>query len=266
MVRIATWNVNSVTARLPRLLDWLGTVEPDVLCLQELKVAADAFPIDEVGALGYEVAAHATGRWNGVAVLSRVGLVDPQLGLLDEPGYQPEDSMFEATEPRAVGVTCGGLRVWSVYVPNGREPTHPHYQYKLRWLAALNATVAAELPAHERFAVLGDFNIAPTDADVWNRALFEGSTHVTEPERAALASLRDLGLTDVPARALKYDTPYTYWDYRAGRFHKNEGMRIDLAYASAAVADEVTDAYVDRDARKGTGPSDHAPVVVDLRD
>ena len=265
-MRIATWNVNSVTARLPRLLDWLGSTEPDVLCLQELKVSADAFPVDEVAALGYEVAAYATGRWNGVAVLSRVGLTDERHGLLDEPGYQPEDSMFEATEARAIGVTCGGLRVWSVYVPNGRDPDHAHYRYKLRWLDALRATVAQELPSYERFAVLGDFNIAPTDADVWNRALFEGSTHVTEPERAALSAIRDLGLTDVPARALKYDTPYTYWDYRAGRFHKNEGMRIDLVYTSSPVAAAVADAYVDRDARKGSGPSDHAPVVVDLTD
>ncbi len=188
-------------------------------------------------------------------------------GLLDEPGYQPEDSMFEAD--RAAGRRrrpARGLRVWSVYVPNGRDPDHPHYQYKLRWLEALRATVAAELPTYERFAVLGDFNIAPTDADVWNRALFEGSTHVTEPERAALAALRDLGLADVPTRALKYDTPFTYWDYRAGRFHKNEGMRIDLVYTSRPVTAAVTDAWVDRDARKGSGPSDHAPVVVDLRD
>jgi exodeoxyribonuclease-3 len=149
-------------------------------------------------------------------------------------------------------------------VPNGREPNHPHYQYKLQWLAALRATVAAELPGHERLAVLGDFNIAPSDADVWNPAAFIGSTHVTAPEREALAALRALGLRDVVPRAMKYDTPYTYWDYRAGMFHKNEGMRIDLMYASAPLADAVQDAYVDRDARKGKLPSDHAPVVVDV--
>jgi exodeoxyribonuclease-3 len=263
-VRIATWNVNSVVARLPRVLDWLGGVEPDVLCLQELKTSTEQFPETEVVELGYEVAAYGTGRWNGVAILSRVGIDEITRGLVDEPGFRPEDAMLEAHEPRAMGATCGGVRVWSVYVPNGREVGHPHYDYKLRWLDALTATAAAELPQHERWAVLGDFNIAPTDTDVWDRAAFDGSTHVTEAERAKLSELRELGLTDVPARALKYDTPYTYWDYRAGAFHKNMGMRIDLVYASAALAGSVTDAWVDRDARKGTGPSDHAPVVVDV--
>jgi exodeoxyribonuclease-3 len=253
-----------VTARLPRLVDWLGAVEPDVLCLQETKVSAEEFPADEVGELGYEVAAHGTGRWNGVAVLSRIGIGDVRRGLVDEPGFQPDDAMFEVHEPRAVGATCRALRLWSVYVPNGREVGHPHYEYKLRWLAALRATVAAELPSHESFALLGDFNIAPADADVWDPAVFATATHVTPPERAALADLRALGLRDVVPRALKYDTPYTYWDYRAGMFHKNMGMRIDLVYASERVASAVQDAYVDREARKGTGPSDHAPVVVTL--
>ncbi len=265
-MRIATWNVNSVTARLPRLLDWLGAAEPDVLCLQELKVSADDFPVDEVAALGYEVAAHGTGRWNGVGILSRVGLADERRGLAGEPGYQPEDAMFEAHEPRAIGATCDGLRVWSVYVPNGREVGHAHFAYKLQWLSALRDTVAAELRDREgRFALMGDFNIAPTDADVWDAAAVHGGTHVSEAERAKLAELRELGLTDVVPRALKHGTPYTYWDYRAGMFHKNMGMRIDLVYANAAVASAVTDAYVDRDARKGTLPSDHAPVVIDLR-
>jgi exodeoxyribonuclease-3 len=261
-VRIATWNVNSVTARLPRLLDWLGTAQPDVLCLQEIKTSDAAFPSDEVGALGYEAATYGTGRWNGVAILSRVGLADERRGLLDEPGYQPEDAMFASTEPRAMGATCGGLRVWTVYVPNGREVGHRHYAYKLAWLEALRATVASEFA--ERFVVMGDFNIAPTDADVWDATAVHGATHISAPERDELAQLRALGLTDVVPRALKYDTPYTYWDYRAGMFHKNMGMRIDLVYASHAIAEAVTDAYVDREARKGTGPSDHAPVVVDL--
>jgi exodeoxyribonuclease-3 len=263
-VRIATWNVNSVVARLPRLVDWLATVEPDVLCLQELKTGD--FPVDEVAELGYEVATHSTGRWNGVAILSRVGISDVRAGLVDEPGYQPEDAMLEATEPRAVGATCGGVRIWSVYVPNGREVGHAHYAYKLQWLDALRATAEQELPTYDRFAVLGDFNIAPTDADVWDPAAFEGITHVTAPERDALAALRELGLHDVVPRAMKYDTPFTYWDYRAGMFHKNLGMRIDLVYASDPLAHAVTDAYVDRDARKGKSPSDHAPVVVDLGD
>ena len=264
-MRIATWNVNSVTARLPRLLDWLGTAEPDVLCLQEIKTGEDGFPHDELAALGYDSAVHGTGRWNGVAIVSRVGLDDVVRGLVDEPGFAPDGAMFEATEPRALGATCGGVRLWTVYVPNGRELGHPHYDYKLAWLDALVATARADLARTDRFAALGDFNIAPTDADVWDAAAVHGATHVSEPERAKLADLRALGLRDVVPRALKYDTPYTYWDYRAGMFHKNLGMRIDLVYASPALADAVTDAYVDREARKGTGPSDHAPVVVDVQ-
>jgi exodeoxyribonuclease-3 len=265
-VRIATWNVNSVIARLPRLLDWLGTAEPDVLCLQEIKCAADDFPVDAVAGLGYEVAAHGTGRWAGVAILSRVGITEVRRGLPDEPGFQPEDAMFEVHEPRAIAATCAGVRLWSVYVPNGREIGHPHYDYKLRWLEALRATVVAELPAAPRpFAVLGDFNIAPTDADVWDITRFATSTHVTEPERRALAAVQHAGLTDVQPRALKYDVPFTYWDYRQLCFPKNRGMRIDLVLADARFAAVVVDSYVDREARKGTGASDHAPVVVDVQ-
>lgn len=264
-MRIATWNVNSVLARVPRLVEWLGIAEPDVLCLQELKTTSEAFPHAEVEALGYEVAAYGTGRWNGVAVLSRVGLEDVRRGLLGEPGFQPEDAMLEAQEPRAVGATCGGVRVWSVYVPNGREVGHAHYDYKLAWLDALHATVAEELRPDRPFTVLGDFNIAPTDEDVWDVKDFAGLTHVTEPERAKLAALRDLGLADVIPRGMKYPTNYTYWDYRAGNFHKNLGMRIDLCYATAELADNVEDAYVDREARKGKLPSDHAPVVFDFK-
>ena len=261
-VRIATWNVNSVVARLPRLLDWLGRAEPDVLCLQEVKTSDDTFPAEQVGELGYESAVHGTGRWNGVALLSRIGIEDVRRGLADEPGFHPDGAMFDVTEPRAIGATCGGVRFWSVYVPNGRELGHPHYDYKLDWLKALHATVEAELI--ERFVLLGDFNIAPTDDDVWDAKAVHGGTHVSQPERDELARLRKLGLSDVVPRALKHGTPYTYWDYRAGMFHKNMGMRIDLVYASDALAAAVKDAYVDREARKGTGPSDHAPVVVDL--
>ncbi len=256
-MRIATWNVNSVVARLPRLLEWLRETAPDAVCLQETKIADDAFPRAEVEDLGYQVASHGDGRWNGVAVLSRVGLADVTAGLVDEPG-------FPGPECRALGATCGPLRLWSVYVPNGREPGHDHYTYKLAWLDALRGTVEAELASGATpYAVCGDYNVAPTDDDVWDRSAFEGSTHVTEPERAALARLRDTGLVDVVPRPVKYDQPFTYWDYRAGMFHKNMGMRIDLVYATPALAGAVSDAYVDRDARKGKGPSDHAPVVVD---
>ncbi len=262
-MRIATWNVNSVSARLPRLLTWLSSAQPDVLCLQELKCAADAFPIEQVSELGYEVAAHGTGRWNGVAILSKVGLDDVRRGLLDQPGYQAEDALLEADEPRAIAATCDGMRVWSLYVPNGREPGHPHYKYKLRWLEALRATTEEELTGDRPFALLGDFNIAPTDSDVWDIAKFTDSTHVTEAERAALEALGEVGLTEVYPRALKYDIPFTYWDYRALAFPQNRGMRIDLVFGNESFTSTVTDSYVDRDERKGKGQSDHAPVVVD---
>lgn len=262
-MRIATWNVNSVTARLPRLLDWLGVAEPDVLCLQELKCSDDAFPHDEVGELGYETATHCAGRWNGVAILSKVGLADVTRGLPDEPEFLEDGAMFGAPERRAIGATCGGVRLWSVYVPNGRAVDHAHFEYKLQWLAALQTTALAEA-TDGPYALLGDFNVAPTDDDVWDVAQFAGLTHVTEPERKALALLRDAGLVDVFPRALKGGHPYTYWDYRQLAFAKNNGMRIDLVYGNAAFTTAVVDACVDREARKGDLPSDHAPVVVDL--
>lgn len=257
-MRIATWNVNSVGARLPRLQNWLESNQPDVLCLQELKCDSDAFPHEEVRALGYETAAYGVGRWNGVAVLSRVGLDDVQRGLADQPSYE------DAIEPRAIGATCGGVRVWSVYVPNGRVPGHTHYDYKLRWLNALRETVEAEKKLDLPFAVLGDFNIAPADTDVWDIAAYTDSTHVTAPEREALGRVLEAGLTDVLPRPLKYDQPFTYWDYRQLAFPKNRGMRIDLVLADPRFAGAITDSYVDREERKGKGGSDHAPVVVDL--
>ena len=255
-MRFATWNVNSVKARLPRLLEWLDTTKPAVLCLQETKVPADGFPDAEVGELGYETAAFGTGRWNGVALLSRIGLEDVRHGFAAEPGY-PDP------EARAVSASCGGIRFMSVYVPNGRTPEDPHYTYKLSWLAALREALVADVAAGP-LVVAGDFNVAPTDDDVWDPAVFVGATHVTPPERAALAAIRDVGLRDVVGRPLKGDRPFTYWDYRAGMFHQNKGMRIDLVLATPDIADRVTDAVVDREARKGKGPSDHAPVVVDI--
>ncbi|MEU7178017.1 exodeoxyribonuclease III [Streptomyces celluloflavus] len=257
-MRIATWNVNSITARLPRLLAWLESTGTDVLCIQETKCAADQFPVGQLRELGYEAAVNATGRWNGVAVLSKVGLADVVTGLPGGPEYDG------VQEPRAVSATCGPARIWSVYVPNGREVGHEHFSYKLRWFEALTAAVAEDAAAGRPFAVLGDFNVAPTDEDVWDPAVFEGLTHVTPAERDALATLRGTGLTDVLPRPLKYDRPYTYWDYRQLGFPKNRGMRIDLVYGNAPFAEAVSDAYVDREERKGKGASDHAPVVVDL--
>lgn len=257
-MRVVTWNVNSVTARLDRVLAWLAANEPDVVALQELKCTDAAFPAMPIEALGYEVATLGTGRWNGVALLSRVGLSDVTYGLTGQPQYEGAD------EPRAIAATCDGARIWSVYVPNGREPGHDHFHYKLAWLEALAGTVASELASRPGpFAVIGDYNVAPTDTDVWDIAVFAGSTHVTPQERDCLERLRALGLRDVMPRALK-GSPYTFWDYRNGALHRGWGMRIDLVYANSAFADSVTDAYIDREERKGKGASDHAPVVVDL--
>jgi exodeoxyribonuclease III len=276
-VRLATWNVNSVKARLPRLLGWLDEAKPDIVCLQEIKTTSALFPEAEVNELGYEVAAHGDGRWNGVALLSSVGLENVSRGFPGEPSYAGEQEALtlidepglRKPEARAVGANCGGIRVWSIYAPNGRTPESAHYAYKLEWFAAFRTVLEAELAqqtqlAQAQLAVCGDFNVAPTDDDVWDPAQFIGSTHVTAPERQALADLRALGLTDVVPKPMKGPHPYTYWDYRAGMFAKNNGMRIDLVYASQATASRVSGAYVDREARKGKGPSDHAPVVVDL--
>ena len=262
-MRIVSWNVNNVVTRIERLLAFLASAQPDVLCLQELKVPTEAFPYAEVEAAGYAVAARGEGRWNGVAILSRVGLDDVTHDLTDQPAWDG------VVEPRAIAATCGGVRVWSLYVPNGRSVDDPHYAYKLAWLAALRDTARAELARPEPLAILGDFNVAPTDADVWDITKFEKSTHVTAAERGALTALEDAGLVEVLPRALKYDVPFTFWDYRQLAFPKNTGMRIDLVYGSPSFAAAVTDAYVDREARKpgkaGTPPpSDHAPVVVDV--
>jgi exodeoxyribonuclease-3 len=264
-VRVATWNVNSVKQRLPRLLPWLDQRKPDVVCLQETKLADDAFRAllgDELAGRGYEFAVHGEPRWNGVAILSRTGLDDVAAGLAGAPG-------FPHPEARAVAATCGGIRVYSVYVPNGRAPDSEHYHYKLAWLAALRDAVSAqgqgeEGSAGEGLLVCGDMNIAPAEADVFDPDAFIGQTHVTAPERAALASLQSAGLRDVVRDRWPDKRVFTYWDYRAGMFHQDLGMRIDLILASDPVAGRVRAAWVDREARKGTGPSDHAPVIVDL--
>ncbi|HEX3784962.1 MAG TPA: exodeoxyribonuclease III [Pseudonocardiaceae bacterium] len=256
-MRIATWNVNSVKQRLPRLLPWLDERQPDVVCLQETKLADEAFHTlldDELAARGYQVAAYGEPRWNGVALLSKVGLDEVRIGIPDAPG-------FPDPEARAVSATCSGLRIHSLYVPNGREPDSDHYHYKLAWLAALREQIAA---TPTTTVLCGDMNIAPTDADVFDPAAYLGQTHVTPPERAALAALRDLGLHDVVRDHWPTERVFSYWDYRAGMFHQDLGMRIDLVLAGGPVAERVRAAWIDRKARKGTGPSDHAPVIVDL--
>ena len=257
-VRIATWNVNSVKQRVPRFLPWLDERRPDVVCLQETKLADDAFAEllgEELSGRGYETAAHGERAWNGVAILSRVGLDDIATGLGEgAPG-------FPHPEARAVSATCGGIRVVSVYVPNGREPDSDHYRYKLAWMGALRELVDG---CPDETVVCGDMNIAPTDADVFDPDAYAGQTHVTPPERKALAELQAAGLRDVVRERWPDETVFTYWDYRAGMFHQDLGMRIDLVLASDPVADRVAAAWVDRQARKGSGPSDHAPVIVDL--
>jgi exodeoxyribonuclease-3 len=256
-VRVATWNVNSAKQRLPRLLAWLDQRQPDVVCLQETKLADAAFATlldEQLNSRGYESAAHGEAQWNGVAILSRVGLENVERGLAGAPGF-PEP------EARAVAATCGDIRVHSVYVPNGREPDSEHYRYKLAWLAALAERVAA---GPDAAIVAGDVNIAPADQDVFDPSAYVGHTHVTAPERAALGELQARGLRDVLRERWPNERVFTYWDYRAGMFHQDLGMRIDLVLASSPVAERVAAAWVDRQARKGKGPSDHAPVIVDL--
>nr|WP_232328418.1 exodeoxyribonuclease III [Kibdelosporangium sp. MJ126-NF4]CEL21152.1 Exodeoxyribonuclease III [Kibdelosporangium sp. MJ126-NF4]CTQ96282.1 Exodeoxyribonuclease III (EC 3.1.11.2) [Kibdelosporangium sp. MJ126-NF4] len=256
-VRIATWNVNSVKQRVPRLLPWLDQRKPDVVCLQETKLADEAFTAllgGELSERGYEVALNGEVQWNGVAILSKVGLADVTVGLPGAPG-------FPHAEARAVSATCDGVRVHSLYVPNGRTPDSDHYQYKLAWLSVLRDVVKA---GPEAVVVCGDMNIAPTDADVFDPEAYIGQTHVTPPERAALAELQGLGLHDIMRDRWPDKRVFTYWDYRAGMFHQDLGMRIDLILASSPVAERVAASWVDRHARKGTGPSDHAPVIADL--
>jgi len=256
-VRVATWNVNSAKQRVGRLLPWLDERRPDVVCLQETKLADGAFAEllgEELARRGYETAAHGEVQWNGVAILSRVGLEDVVRGLPGAPGFPHE-------EARAVAVTCAGVRVQCVYVPNGREPDSEHYRYKLAWLASLEESVRSGPPA---VLVCGDMNIAPADADVFDPQAYVGQTHVTPGERAALGKLLSLGLHDVVRERWPRERVFSYWDYRAGMFHQDLGMRIDLVLASGEVSERVRAAWVDRQARKGSRPSDHAPVIVDL--
>jgi exodeoxyribonuclease-3 len=257
-MRVATWNINSLKVRLSRLETWLAQVQPDVVCLQETKVSDSAFPSLAFQTLGYESAHFGQGQWNGVAILSRVGLDDVVAGFADGGGPDPD--------ARIISATCGGVRTTSVYVPNGRGLEEDHYQYKLAWLGRLRAHVAATSSPGSDVAVCGDFNIAPTDLDVYDPAKFVGATHVSPPERDALATLEAWGLQDTFRAVWPAAQVFSWWDYRAGDFPEGRGMRIDLVLASAPLASRVEWAVVDRNARKGTQPSDHAPVVVDFGD
>lgn len=254
-MRIATWNVNSLKARLPRVEEWLADVQPDVLCMQETKLSDDAFPALTFMSLGYEAAHHGQGQWNGVAILSKVGLEAVVQNFAD--GEPDPDA-------RIVTATCGGVRVSSVYVPNGRSLDDDHYQYKLRWLAQLRAHMSALGSPDEAVVVAGDFNIAPADIDVYDPAKFVAATHTSPAERALLAELHDWGMVDLFRMHHPDAKLYSWWDYRAGDFHQGRGLRIDLVLGTKSVADRCTWSVIDRNARKGQGPSDHAPVIVEL--
>jgi exodeoxyribonuclease III len=258
-MRFATWNVNSLKARLPRVEEFLGYADVDVLCLQETKLSDKTFPTLTFSALGYESAHFGNGQWNGVAVLSRVGIQDAAYGF-GEGFVDPYEN-----DGRIVTAKCDGVSFTSVYCPNGREVGTDFYDRKLQWFSVLRDWLAAVHDPSESLVVLGDYNVAPADHDVWNINAFEGSTHVTAAERAAVAALEAWGLHDT-FRSVYPDADrlFTYWDYRRGDFHEHRGMRIDLALATKPVLDRVTWAVVDRNARKGTLPSDHAPLIIDL--
>ncbi|KAB1662470.1 exodeoxyribonuclease III [Pseudoclavibacter chungangensis] len=265
-MRIATWNVNSVRARFGRIVDFLERRDIDVLAMQETKCTPAQFPREAFEEAGYELEVVGTNQWNGVAFASRLPIEEVQVGFDGMPGYAntPPESGELPLEARALAVSVEGVRLWSLYVPNGRELGHPHYDYKLRWLDALRADTDAWRRANpdQPLALMGDFNIAPLDIDVWDMSVFEGHTHVSAPERAAFQAFLDDGLTDVVRdRGVE---GYTYWDYKAGRFPKNEGMRIDFVLGSSSFADLVVDATIERDERAGDAPSDHVPVVVEL--
>jgi exodeoxyribonuclease III len=287
-LRLATWNVNSIRTRLGRVLDWLERAEVDVLAMQETKCADDQFPTLPFLELGYEVAHCGFNQWNGVAIASRVGLDDVEVGFDGQPGWSSKPrgdrkggkaggsgspqhpevaAASETREARALAATCGGLRVWSLYVPNGRTLDDPHYTYKLNWLAALRDTAEGWLRSDPsaQIALVGDWNIAPTDDDVWSVEYYQGCTHVSEPERKAFNAIVDAQFTDVVRPFTPGPDVYTYWDYTQLRFPKRQGMRIDFILASPSLAVRVADAQIAREERKGKAPSDHAPVLVDLR-
>lgn len=264
-MRIASWNVNSIRARVERVVDYLVRDDVDVLCMQEIKCRETQFPFEQFTAAGYDVVLHGLNQWNGVAIASRLPITDVRVGFDGMPGFgAPGDDGSLPLEARALAATINDVRLWSLYVPNGRELDHPHFTYKLAWLDALAHDTRAWLAAHpeQPLALLGDWNVAPFDHDVWDMAEFVGSTHVSQAERDAFFAFENVGLADV-VRPLVPDG-YTYWDYKQLRFPRNEGMRIDFIMANPAFAELVTDAHIARDERKGDGPSDHVPVVVDL--
>jgi len=266
-MRIATWNVNSLKARLEKVTWWLERAKPDVLMMQETKLADADAPVGVFRDAGYALAHHGEGRWNGVAIASRCGLdsVVTHFGEPRRPAKTADTGDDEpASEARMIAATCNGVRVVCIYAPNGRTVASEFYEAKLAWFERLARWLKEDADPKALLVLGGDFNVAPADIDVWDPRACHGGTHVSGPERQAFEQLGRWGLADAYRLHHPEAGRYTWWDYRAGNFHKNFGMRIDLVYASASLAAAVTDAYVDRDARKGKGPSDHAPVVVDV--
>lgn len=271
-MRIATWNVNSIRTRIGRVIDWLEREHIDVLAMQEIKCRPDQFPVEEFERLGYDVVAHGFNQWNGVAFASRHEMTDIERSFEGMPGFgkaingqeQGECGNGLPLEARALGVTVGDLRLWNLYVPNGRSLDDPHYAYKLTWLDELRQRTQEWLNEDPvlPLALMGDFNIAPLDVDMGDPSFVPGrSTHISAAEREVFQGFLEF-LSD-PVREIVPEG-YTFWDYKAGRFPKNEGMRIDFILGSPTFSGAVVDASIHRDERKGDGPSDHVPVVVDL--
>lgn len=258
-MKLVTWNVNSLKVRMPRVLELLAQLEPDVVCMQETKTEAAAFPAGELADAGYDAVHHSAGRWAGVAILAR-----RELGAIDDPASGLPGELRD-DEARWVEATAGGLRVVSVYVPNGREIASPTYEEKLAFLDAMAVRVAQLREAGTPLLVAGDFNVAPADIDVYDPAAFHGSTHVQPEERSRVAAIIAAGgLVDAYRRLHPDTVQHTWWDYRQGHFHRGLGLRIDLALLSEASAQTLTACGIARDFRKGSKPSDHAPLVVEL--
>ena len=252
--------MNSIRTRVGRVLAYLEASGTDVLAMQEIKCKPDQFPYAPFEEAGYQITMHGLNQWNGVAFASKIPAEDIEIGFTGMPGFGPETK----EEARAIAATFYGVRLWSLYVPNGRTLDDPHYAYKLEWLDRLAAITAESLENDPStpLALMGDFNIAPLDTDVWDINFFAGSTHVSAPERQAFEAFEQIGLQDVVRRLIPEG--YTYWDYQQLRFPRNEGMRIDFILGSDSFAEKVTAAKIERDERKGEGPSDHVPVVVEI--
>lgn len=258
---LATWNVNSIRARIDRVIDWVERNSIDIVALQETKCKDEQFPYDRFTEAGYEVAHWGLNQWNGVAIASRVGLSDVACSFDGQPGFSKEPDLFDPPqEARAIGATCAGIRVWSLYIPNGRDLNDPHYQYKLEWLDELFLFSQREATQYSQLALCGDWNIIPHDTDVWDVREFDGKTHVTPAERERFFRFLHHGFTDPVTER----TPgqFTYWDYTQLRFPKGQGMRIDFSLVSSALEARVSAASIDREERKGKGASDHAPVIL----